>query len=349
MYYDGTKLLSLKDLDGKKPEIFISTSNRSAGKTTWFSRYIVKRFIDNGEKFMLVYRFNYELSDIGDKFFKEIKQLFFPNYDMESKARAKGVYHDLILTNNVSGKISHCGYAVSLNNADQLKKMSHLFSDVTRIMMDEFQSETNHYCADEVRKFISLHTTVARGDGKQIRYVPVYMLGNYVSLLNPYYVEMGISDRLQSSTKFLKGHGFVLEQGFNITASEKQRASRFNTAFSENKYVEYSADRVYLNDNLAFIEKPTGISRYICTIRYNDKDYAVRSYPDQGVIFCDDNADNTYPIKLVLSTADHNINYVMLKQNDMFIQSLRSYFEKGCFRFKNAQCKQTILQICCYR
>ncbi len=37
-YYDGKKLLSIKDLNGEKPEIFICTSNRSAGKTTYFER-----------------------------------------------------------------------------------------------------------------------------------------------------------------------------------------------------------------------------------------------------------------------------------------------------------------------
>ena len=349
MFYDGTKLLSLKDQDGKKPEIFISTSNRSAGKTTWFSRFLVKKFIERGWKFILIYRFNYELSDIADKFFKEIRELFFPNYSMESKARAKGIYHELFLFNDVTGTENSCGYAVSLNNADQLKKMSHLFSDVKHMLMDEFQSETNHYCQDEIRKFISLHTTVSRGAGKQIRDVPVYMLGNYVSLLNPYYVELGISSRIQYNTKFLRGHGFVLEQGFNMTASQLQKNSRFNTAFSQNRYVEYSSDRVYLNDNAAFIETPSGSSRYICTIKYNDRNYAVRSYPDHGIVYCDDNADLTYPVKLSLSTADHDINYVMLKQNDMFIQSLRTYFEHGSFRFKNADCKQTILQICAYR
>ena len=42
-YYDGTKLLSLNDIDGNRPEIYICTSNRSAGKTTWFNRYVVRR------------------------------------------------------------------------------------------------------------------------------------------------------------------------------------------------------------------------------------------------------------------------------------------------------------------
>lgn len=43
--YDGTKLLSLNDIDGNRPEIYICTSNRSAGKTTWFNRYVVRRYL----------------------------------------------------------------------------------------------------------------------------------------------------------------------------------------------------------------------------------------------------------------------------------------------------------------
>ena len=60
MYYDGTKLLSMKDLNGETPEIYLCTANRSAGKTTYFSRLLFNKFIEDHEKFALVYRFNYE-------------------------------------------------------------------------------------------------------------------------------------------------------------------------------------------------------------------------------------------------------------------------------------------------
>ena len=44
-YYDGTKLLSLLDINGKKPEIYICTSNRTGGKTTYFARLLVNHFL----------------------------------------------------------------------------------------------------------------------------------------------------------------------------------------------------------------------------------------------------------------------------------------------------------------
>ena len=160
-YYDGTKLLSMKDINGNKPEIYICTTNRTGGKTTYFSRLCVNRFNDNKGKFALIYRFNYELDDCADKFYKDICNLFFKGTQMTSKRKASGIYHELFIDNK------SCGYAISLNSADQIKKYSHLFNDVNRIMFDEFQSETNHYCSDEVKKLISIHTSIARGNGEQ--------------------------------------------------------------------------------------------------------------------------------------------------------------------------------------
>lgn len=350
-YYNGTKILSLSDINGKKPEIYIVTTNRTGGKTTWFGRYRVNRFIDYGEKFALLYRFNYEIDDVADKFFKDIGRIFFPKYYMRSEKKARGIFHELFLCENEdterhAGK--SCGYAIALNSADQIKKYSHLFSDVQGIIFDEFQSETNKYCADEITKLLSIHTSIARGVGEQVRYVPVYMLSNPVSIINPYYVELGISERLRTDTKFLRGDGWVLEQGFIETASIAQKESGFNRAFAKNKYVAYSAESVYLNDSSAFIEKPDGRSKYLCTLRYKGSEYAIREFADQGIIYCDNRPDSSFKGKLAVTTEDHNINYVMLSTNEMFLSNMRYYFEKGCFRFKDLRCKEAILKALSY-
>lgn len=341
-YYDGTKLLSMLDINGNKPEIYLCTTNRTGGKTTYFGRMFVNRFLDKGEKFALLYRYNYELDDCAEKFFKDISRLFFNGSVMTSKRQASGIYHELFLDDK------SCGYAISLNSADQIKKYSHLFSDVKRVLFDEFQSETNHYCADEIRKFISVHTSIARGNGEQIRYVPVYMLSNPVSIINPYYVEMGISERLSDNTKYLKGDGFVLEQGFVESASEAQKASGFNKAFSRNKYVAYSSQCIYLNDSKTFIEKPQGSSRYLATLRYREVEYGIREFGDEGIIYCDDRPDRTFKMKITVTTDDHEVNYVMLKRNDFFLTNMRYFFERGCFRFKDLRCKEAILKALSY-
>lgn len=337
-YYDGTKLLSLKDINGKKPEVYMCTSNRSAGKTTYFNRLVVNRFIKRGEKFALLYRFNYELDGCDEKFFKDIKELFFPDYDMTAAKKMKGIYQELYLNEEP------CGYAISINSADQLKRNSHLFSDIDNIIFDEFQSEQNHYCDKEVEKFISIHNSIARGHGKQSRYVPVYMISNPVTILNPYYVAMDISTRLQKDTHFLRGDGFVLEQGYNETASKALKTSAFNRAFGSSDYIAYSAEGVYLQDDLSFVDTPSGRGKYVATIRYAGVDYGVREYPELGIVFCDKSVDYQYPLKITVDTADHKLNYVMVSSNFILIQKLRYYFEHGCMRFKDLQAKEAILK-----
>lgn len=314
------------------------TSNRSAGKTTYFNRLVVNRFIKRGEKFALLYRFNYELDGCDEKFFKDIKELFFPEYDMTAAKKMKGIYQELYLNEEP------CGYAISINSADQLKRNSHLFSDIDNIIFDEFQSEQNHYCDKEVEKFISIHNSIARGRSKQSRYVPVYMISNPVTILNPYYVAMDISTRLQKDTHFLRGDGFVLEQGYNETAAKALKSSAFNRAFGSSDYIAYSAEGVYLQDDLSFVDTPTGRGKYVATIRYAGIDYGVREYPELGIVFCDKSVDYQYPLKITVDTADHKLNYVMVSSSFILIQKLRYYFEHGCMRFKDLQAKEAILK-----
>lgn len=345
-YYDGTRLLSMKDIDGNRPEIYICTSNRTAGKTTYFNRLVVNGFLKRKEKFILLYRFKYELDEVADKFFKDIKTLFFPEYTMTSEKQQMGIYHSLFLQKG-DGEKEECGYAVSINSADQIKRNSHLFSDARKMLFDEFQSETSHYCKDETTKFISIHQSIARGNGEQVRYLPVYMVGNPVSIINPYYVDLDISARLQYDTKFLKGSGWVLEQGFNESASAAQKESGFNKAFSNNSYINYASEAIYLNDNLTFIERPKGRSRYVCTVKYQGVDYAIREFPHIDIIYIDNSIDETAQHKITIASSDHRESFIMLKRSEPIRVSMRNFFMHGAVRFKDLRCKQMFMKFIC--
>ena len=349
-YYDGAKLLSMKDINGNKPEIYLCTTNRTGGKTTYFSRYMVNRFINHGEKFMLLYRFGNELNQISDKFFKDIQCLFFPNYIMSEKKQSKGKYIELFLAKkDEANNQKSCGYAISLNSADYIKKMSHLFSDTSIMFLDEFQSETDHYCDNEISKFISIHSSVARGQGKQTRYVPVIMCSNAVTLLNPYYVLFGISARLRDDTKFLRGTGYVLEQGYIDSAAQAMQQSAFMQACAGSDYVNYAAQNVYLNDNNTFIDKPSGSGRYLGTIKYKNQEYGLRDYQTDEIVYCDDRPDTSYPYKIALTVNDHDVNYQIARNNSVFIGYMRMYFDRGSIRFKNLQCKEAFIKMVSYR
>lgn len=350
-FYDGTKLLSLKDINGNPPEIYICTSNRQAGKTTYFSRLLFNRFLKGKGKFILIYRNQNELCAIDDKFFNDIKPLFFSEYVMMSKPLVPQKIIELFTKKETDDKNAwvSCGYAVALRSAPKLKPYSHLLTDATSMLFDEFQPEGNEYLPHEIDNFISLHTTVARGKGKQTRYVPVFLVSNAVTILNPYYSALGISDRLNKDTKFLRGVGFVMESAYNESASNALKSSGFAQAFSNTNYISYaSGQAVYLNDKLAFIEKPKGQSRYLATLAFEGEMFAVREYTEQGIIYVDDSPDASYPLKIAVSSDDHDVNWILLENSAIFIWRIRTLFEHGACRFKNLQSKRALLKLISY-
>ena len=76
--------------------------------------------------------------------------------------------------------------------------------------------------------------------------------------------------------------------------------------------------------------------------------FGIKEYADQGVVYCDNKPDMTHPIKISVTTDDHQINFVMLRNNLGLISLLRYYFDNGCFRFKNLECKQAMLKLLSY-
>lgn len=355
-YYDGNRLLSMLDLNGRQPEIFICTSNRTAGKTTWFNSKIMNDFFSGKiRKFAILSRNDMELSsDIATAFFKDIKGLYFNDYSMVGKARRRGQFYELYVGKDIDYESDDsylgdsCGYQLSLNSHEKYKKISHYFSDVDCIIMDEFMSGDNKYLKNEINAFRSIHETIARGQGKQTRYVPVYLIGNPVSILNPYYTALGVSKTLTKRTRFLRGNGWVLEQGFNESASKAMSESVFESAFEEDEYTKYAMKGEYLNDSDTFISKMTGYGRYLCTVKSKGKYYAIREFARDGVMYVDTNADMSFPLRLAVDINDHDTNYILLQRNMAMIDQLRFLFEHGAFRFKNQSCKNAVIDILSY-
>jgi len=342
-FWDIAPLLSQVDLDGMRPEIFMVSSNRSAGKTTNVNRYGVNQFLKKNKLFCLEYRFCYELDDVPDKFFGDIKGLFFPEYDMDMKKCGSGtttIYSELYLAKN-GGEHEKCGYAVALNQADQIRKYAHKLNDSSVIIMDEFQSESDHYCPNETAKFQSVHTSLARGGGKMSRYLPVIMMSNPVSLLNPYYDLFDVAPRIVDNAKFIRGHGWVLEHHFNESAAQAQSESRFNVACAGSDYAKYASQAVYLNDNKSMIGKKTGRNTYVATIRYKGDCYAIRQYDDG--YYVDDKPDLTYGFKVAVTPNDIGQGYTINPR--IFLSVMTDVFNSGHFMFKNLKCKEALFKL----
>ena len=341
-YYDGTKLLSLSDIDGLKPEIYMVMGNRTAGKTYYFKRMILRRFIKTGKKFLCLVRFTYELDGFADNFFKDLEEIHFTGHKMEQKPIGKNLFVELYFDG------VPCGYVVALNTADTIKKYSSRFVDVDCMFMDEFQSEIGKYCPDEITKFQSIHTSVARGGGKQSRYVPVYMASNNASIINPYFAAFDIATRLSKNTKFLRGNGWVLEVTYNQNASKAMKESGFGRAFKNSSYMDYATNNKSLLDTDAFICKMKGDCSPYATVYSDGKEFGLWSYDHDGILYVSHKTDPNEVVRITFKTEDHNVNYIMLQTADKTIKKLKKLFEHGAVRFADMECKNMFVEMIGY-
>lgn len=338
-YYDGRRLLSLKDINGEKPEIFMVDGNRTAGKTYFFKKYMLESYLKEGQKaqFCTIHRYKTDLAGVSMSFFSDISDDFPADWKYKEERLFDGSCVMYLLNDNI------CGFALALNTANKLKEKSGTFVNVKHAFFDEYQSEDNRYLKDEIEKMQSLHTSIARGHGKQTRYVPFFMSSNTVSILNPYYGLLGINKRLRSDTKILRGDGWVFEKTHNESASAAFKESAFNRAFSGTKYNKFASENIYLNDNTSLIEKPKGQGEYILTLIHNGSKYSLIKY--DSLWYCQHGCDESYPSRFCVKVNDMDGSMTRIESNKAILKWLRGYFDSGLFRFQDLECKNIVLDI----
>lgn len=346
-------LLNTKDENGNTPEIFIDCQNRGSGKTYGYSYGLLEQALgrDMGwglpiGKFMILCRWKHEVPHIARGMFADVVRNEFEGAKLETVMRAGGLYGEIMFTLGEEEPIC-VGYVCPVNKSDDLKRFSSLFSDTAVMIMDEFQcASMQSYCPDEIGKFYRLHVSVARGGGKSSRYVPVILLSNSISIMNPYFTALGIHKRIQSTTKKLKGKGWVMQRIINPHAAEEQRESLFNQAFENLAEADSSIDNAWLNDSESCIEKPTeiwGRSLYFYTLLKDNEKYGVRYYPSVDIYYVSNSIDSSCQFTFNL-TLNGNLNYPLLK-NAPQMKVMRDAFLNGQMRFPNQECKSIALDM----
>lgn len=341
-YYDSTKLLTLTDLYGRKPEIYMVCGNRTAGKTFNFKRLLLNKFVKRGEKFCWIVRYSYEMENIANAFMADIGPKKFPGKIMTQKPCVKKVYDELFLDGE------SCGYCVPLNKADTIKKYSAPLSDVSIMYMDEFQAENNTtYCSQEVSKFMGLHTSIARGGESHVRYVPVFMSSNSFSLFNPYFNALGVTRRMQYGAKFIRGDGWILEMNFNEEASNEYLESAFARAFANNGvtrlYNNYQASAEFVRDSKSFIRNVDGPKTCIFRIVYNGINYGLWSSEKHNCYYFSKKFDPGYSA-ITFSDNDHSEKILYVNRRSPLIKRLLEYFNLGLVYFEDIDCKNMFME-----
>lgn len=288
-FYDISKLDEVcKEYNIKQVMII---GKRSNGKTYSIKQKILNNFNNNGEEFLYVRRWAEDIKSfkLNYKLFRDIE----PNIGYKAGS--------FFYRNNSTVPI---GSAQSINQWEHQKGDSS-FENTTTILFDEFLTR-DIYLNDEVEKFDNIVSTVVRTRNN----VMVYMLGNTVSYLCPYFDAFGVNP-----LKLEKGYIYIIthKTGYKCAleyciGGEQENTNNNNLYFNrdtatKNKmivsgdfesasYHTEECEGVKLNDfyraqKIPFIFEIHG--EYFC-VRIKNGILIVRSYkPDKkAFIICND-------------------------------------------------------------
>lgn len=348
-FYDGTELLSKYDAEGQLPEIYIVCSRtRSAGKTFFFTKKLFEDFLETGDKFVIFCRNKLELGSVAEGMFKGMLDVYHSEYTFSEKIQMKGCYSNIVATKGAGDETenTHVGYVIPLASADQIKRISSLFVDATQGFFDEFQPESKTtYLSDEVNKFLSIVTSIARGGGDTRRRFPVYFCSNTISVNNPYFVELGLNRRIKQDTKWVKGVGYIFQKIENAAIIDKHALSGINRAFKGNKAIDY-ADNSWMNDNYTCIEKPGdwGRAMYYCTIIDGKYTYGVNYYPEMDLYYVGCKYDRTAGLVFNIKYDDMSPNIPLIR-GSLYMKTLKQAMEQGIVRFQTIHAKESFMDL----
>lgn len=304
---------------------------RGVGKSYGIKKIVINRFLKKGRKFIYLRRYDTELKKSlkDNEFFKDIGN------DPAFKDFKFSIKGDKFLIDN---KV--CGYAIPLSKASIYKSVP--FPDVDIIVYDEFliDNATYHYIQDEPEKLLDFMETVGR-----LRNIQVFLLGNSISLINPYFDYFNISLPYKTDIKTFKEGIILINYIKNEAYREIKRESRFGKLIDGTKYGSYAIDNEFLKDNNNFIKKKSSKSKFFFNLILNGHTYGVWLDYNSNDMYISKHFNPNHLVSITFNYKDHSENTIMLKSKSVFYQNLINHYEKGFLYFENQQIKSDVTKL----
>lgn len=323
MWYDGSKVI-------EKGALFsFIIGGRGIGKSFFWKKYCLERFLECGEQFIYLRRYKEELKpDKMRRLFYDLKaEGYFPDNQISIKGREI----------RIDDKV--CGYIQSLSTANIAKSDS--FPQVQTILYDEFLIETGtyHYLKNEPEAFIGFYETVARNRPD----VQAVFLSNAITITNPYFSYFNLKTPMKGARIWRRGEVLV-DMPRDEEFIEMRKKSRFASLIEGTAYSDYSIENQFLLDNDTFIERKTDKAQCIFTLSMNRNIIGVWVDSDTGLMYVsNDIVPNVW--RYSLSTEAHGLNTILVgrRMRPYHIAFMIDQFKAGALRFENQKIKGLML------
>lgn len=320
MWYDVDKTLSNNCL------LNFVVGPRGVGKTYSAKRRVIRNFLQRGDQFVYLRRFETETKKGQmELLFSDISQEF-GGYEFSYK---DGVFFiDKVPT----------GWAIPLSKSAQYKSTP--FPRVTMIIFDEFIIDVGmvRYLPNEVQTFNEMYSTIAR-----LRDVRVLFLSNAITFTNPYFLFYDL--KLPPGKKTVKKGDILLELVDSPVYEDAASKTRFGKIIAGTDYGKYAIHNEFLRDTNAFIEKMPGPGICLLNLLAEGITFGVYGYKDTATIYITENPDKSKET-VSLDVSSHTADSIMAKSSwaSPSVAIIKQEFYMGRVRFTTMKAKNILIK-----
>lgn len=335
-YYNCGKLIR-KALCREKPcTIAISTTTRSIGKTSYFVlfNYFLRK--QTGCNICYIVRQVNELKNYHMVFADIIEYYHLEVEDL----RTKIIVPDTLAA--IYDKNGLFSYVACIKKADTLKKYSALFRDTECIVVEEYQLEAGKMVKNEPELLKTMIRSIGRGHGKLVREVFTALLGNTITLLNPYLVYFGIAPKYRGKDEIIIHNRIAAEFSLFNEASKQMAEHSITDIFASS---DYDIGKSFLYAADTFVTKIPTKTRYIFTILYGKDAIGIREDLKSTKCYCVPNIDPNCKTVMVFQANEMQENAQMMKRYCYSWKFLEARFNNGKLFFANLKIKQLMFDL----
>lgn len=327
---------------------------RGHGKTFGLREQFVRDWVNGGERFVCVSRYETDIPSVARGFFDALYKTGGDGVAVSEVARrhvivtrrAGHVMYAQIKPLDASdgwkpvkNKWSIIGYFVSLSKYQDYKAMT--FANVRRIVLDEALIENptgrHDYLPDEFLRLASVVDSTTRERADSGLHKPnVYLLANACGVFNPYFERYGITTVPPSGFSWWGGKNFLLYVGDDaVYSAEKQEgtvagrmlagAGDANDALTLNRFVDATDDMIgkkspHASFDFGFIIEGREIG--VWEDIYEGWYYMCNKTVKNGVVYA-------------LTTADARMNVLLAKRTQPQMKMLMEAYRMGLVKFED--------------
>ena len=329
MFWDINKTLSYNAL------LSFCIGERGVGKSFAAKRFVINDYIKNGNEFVYVRRYKTELETAYEGFFDQLQNA---GQFLEHTFRiigSKKKVDKFVMDKNV------IGYGIPLSTANILKSAS--FPKVKTIIFDEFliDNGTYHYLRNEVIQFLDVIETIAR-----LRDIRVILLGNAISISNPYFDFFKLDLPYKSEFKTYKNGTILVNYIKNEAYREAKRQTKFGQLIDGTEYGEYAIDNEFIRDDNNFVMKRDPNARVYSTIILKGNKYGIWRNWKTGFVYISRDFEPSNPCVFAFDINDHNENTIYTKaRNSTWFEPVITAYKMGCLFFDSQKIKNDFIAI----